>query len=249
MHLTRLQYVLWVSGPMLQALIAIAMLRRRLVRECPWFFAYTVFHVFREGGQFYVYHRMTRADYFWAYWVGQAISAVLGFAVIYEIYGNVFRRYEVIRRLGSLLFLWAATILLIVAVVVAASSQGSEANRAVEAVITLERSVRVIQCGLLLFVFAFANYFGLSWRHYVFGIALGFGIFASVEMAAIAIRGQLGPVAREALALANSAAYYCAILIWIGYFLAPQPAPSRVAKLPKYDLERWNQALLELLNR
>ena len=249
MHLTPLHYVLWMSGPALQALVCVAMVRRQLVGGCPWFFAYTFFHTFREGVLFYVYHRTTPANYFWAYWIGQALSAALGFAVIYEIYGNVFRQYDAIRRLGSLLFRWAAAVLLIVTVVVAASSQGSEANRAVEAVITLERSVRVIQCGLLFLLFAFASYFGLSWKHYVFGIALGFGVFVSVEMAAITLRGQLGPIARGTWTLVNSAAYYCAILIWVGYFLAPQPAAKKVEKIPKYDLEAWNRALLELLSR
>ncbi len=249
MHLTPLNYLLWVSGPMLQAVIGIAMLRRRLVRECPWFFAYTIFHVFRVGAEFYVYHRMTQANYFWVYWVGQAISAMLGFAVIYEIYDRVFGRYDAIRRLGSLLFRWGAVALLIVAVVMAASNQGSETNRVVEAVISLERSVRVIQCGLLLLLFALSSFFGLSWRHYVFGMALGFGIFVSVEMAAITLRGYFGTTAREAWALANSAAYCCAILIWVGYFLAPQPAVKTVAKVPKYELEAWNRTLLELLNR
>ena len=249
MHLTPLHYVLWISGPILQALICIAMLRRRLVGECPWFLAYTLFHVFRFGVLFYVYHRMTYANYFWMYWRVQAISSALGFAVIYEIYGNVFRRYDAIRRLGSLLFGWAAVVLLAVAFVVAASSQGSEGNGLVEAVITLERSVRFIQCGLLCLLFVFSNYFGLSCGHYVFGIALGFGIFVSVEMAAITIRGQFGSVLSETWTLVNSAAYYCAILIWVGYFLAPQPAAKRVEELPKYDLEGWNRTLSQLLHR
>ena len=249
MHLSPLHYALWISGLTLQALICIAMLKRRLIAYCPCFFAYTLFQVFRSGAQFYVYHRMAVANYFWAYWIGQAVSAALGFAVIYEIYVNLFRQYEAIRRLGLLLFRWAAGVLLIVAVVVAASSQGSEASRAVEAVITLERSVRVIQCGLLCLLLAFATYFGLSWKNYVFGIALGLGVFASVEMAAITLRGHFGSIASGTLALVNSAAYYCAILIWVSYFLAPQPVAKKVEKIPKYDLEAWNQALLELLSR
>ena len=44
-------------------------------------------------------------------------------------------------------------------------------------------------------------------------------------------------------------AFDCSLLIWLGYLLAPperQPTPLDV---PKAQLEQWNQAVMELINR
>ncbi len=54
------------------------------------------------------------------------------------------------------------------------------------AIMTLQRSVRVVQCGLMLFLLVFSRYLGTNWRQKSFGIALGFGAFASVELSLVA---------------------------------------------------------------
>ena len=73
----------------------------------------------------------------------------------------------------------------------------------------MERSVQGRQCGLLVFLFLLSFYFGLPWRNHVFGIALGFGLFASIELVASAVRSQIGTLADSGLSQGNSAAYSC----------------------------------------
>ena len=46
----------------------------------------------------------------------------------------------------------------------------------------VERSVRMMQCGLVFFMLLFSEYLGISRRNVVFGIAVGFGFFAAVNM-------------------------------------------------------------------
>jgi len=248
MSLSPIGYLLWVASGMLLALIVWALIRRALVREVPVFSLYVVFQLFRCLGLAVVY-RMGRIEYFYSYWTAQTISAVLGFAVLYELYRKMFRSYDAIRQLGATLFAGAAVMLLAAAVLTTAFAPGADAAGVVKSVVLLERSVRVMQCGLLLFLFLLSFHFGLAWRNYLFGIALGFGIFASVELMAIALRSQLGGVAAGALALANSAAYDCGLVIWVCYLLAPEPAPQYRGVVQHNDLEKWNQALLEILQR
>jgi hypothetical protein len=218
------------------------------------FFAYIVFHVFRSAVLFTVHllhaqQRMSYVDYFYAYWTAQAVSIVLGFTVIYEIYSKVFRNYDAIRQFGGMVFASAAVVLLLVAVLTVASAPGADTPGVVKAVVLLERSVRAMQCGLLVILFLLSFHFGLPWRNYLFGVALGFGVFATIELAAVAVRAQIGAIADAALSQVNSAAYACGVAIWFCYLLAPTPSPQQVGVVHRSDLERWNQALLEMLKR
>ena len=61
--------------------------------------------------------------FFYSYWATTAVSVVLGFKVIHEVFLDVFRPYHTLRDLGSVLFRWAGLVMLMVAGVVAASTQ------------------------------------------------------------------------------------------------------------------------------
>ena len=74
--LQQLQLVLWVLGPLGQAITAVMILRRNLVREIPWFFAYTLFHILNFLVLFVAYH-VSYEVYFYGYWVAEGIDAIL----------------------------------------------------------------------------------------------------------------------------------------------------------------------------
>ena len=50
------------------------------------------------------------------------------------------------------------------------------------AITTLQRSVRIVQVGLILFLLLFSRFLGVSRKQISFGISLGFGLFAGVEL-------------------------------------------------------------------
>jgi len=76
----------------------------------------------------------------------------------------------------------------------------------IKELVLLERSVRVMQCGLVFFLFLVSFYFGVAWQNYLFGIAMGFGVFASIELVAVAVRAQLGAVGDGVWSQVNSTA-------------------------------------------
>jgi len=254
MSLSSTDYLLWVTGAVLLLLMFGAVLQRKLVREYPVFFAYATFQVLLTAVLFSIHllqlqHRAGYADYFYAYWTTQAISIVLGFAVIHEIYCGVFQHYDALQRMGGILFACAGIALLALAIWTAMSAPGAGTPGIVSALLLLERSVRVMQCGLVFFLFVASSYFGLPWQNYRFGIALGFGVFASIELAAIAVRSQWGASVAAACSQINSAAYTSGVMIWVCYLLAPQPASQYAGVAQHNDLEKWNQALQEMLER
>src|SRR5208282_4043464 len=132
-------------------------------------------------------------EYYYAYALGSAISAGLRFGVIYEVFAHVFRDYPALSGLGRTLFRWAAIVLLLLALGLAWLAPAEGVGHLMVMVDVLNRSVSILQCGLLLFLFLFSGYFALSWRSYAFGISLGLGIYASMDLAVASIRSQIEP--------------------------------------------------------
>jgi len=110
-------------------------------------------------------------------------------------------------------------------------------------IMILDRSVAIMQAGLLLFLFLFSRMFGLSWRSFTLGIALGFGIFASTELAYWAVRlTDLTEHSKDLLDLLPTGSYHISVLVWLGYLVAAEK-PVRAATCPAPDMDRWSGEL------
>lgn len=237
-----LYYALWIAHPLLQVGIAAAMLRRQLHRKFIYFFAYIVAQILAFSVIFPTYWHNYSA-YFYVYWFSNAISAILGFKVIHEVFLDVFRPFHTLRDLGTVLFKWAGLVMLLVAGVVSISTSSDEIAPWMQAIITTQRCVRIVQVGMVLFLLFFARYLGVSRRQQSFGIALGFGSFATVELGLIAswVGDHLGNVSMNFI---NMAAYNATLIIWLGYALAKSPARDAAATL--FQSQRWEQSLTDI---
>ncbi|HWY21746.1 MAG TPA: hypothetical protein VNX26_11035 [Candidatus Acidoferrum sp.] len=237
-----LYYALWVAHPVLQTVIAIAMFRRRQHREFKFFFAYVVFQIVTFAVVFPAY-RYHSSWVFYLSWFSTAISVALGFKVIHEAFLDVFRPFHTLRDLGTVLFKWAGLVMLLVAGVVSVSTNSSDNVPWVQAIMTAQRCVRIIQVGMVLFLLSFARYLGVSRRQHSFGIALGFGSFAVVELALIASWAG-DHLSNLSMSLINMAAYDATLLIWLGYTFAKSPARDAASTLLRP--QRWEQSLSDI---
>jgi hypothetical protein len=133
--------------------------------------------------------------------------------------------------------------MLLVAGVVSVSTNSSDTVPWVQAILTAQRCVRIIQVGMVLFLLFFAQYLGVSRRQHSFGIALGFGFFAMVELSLVAswVGDHLNSRSAE---LVNMVAYNCTLLIWLGYVLAKTPVREAPATLLRP--QRWEQGLTDI---
>jgi hypothetical protein len=237
------QLVLWILHPVLQSAVAGAMVRRNLQRVFRIFFAYLTFQIATFFILFPIFKWGGYLVYFYAFWIYSAITLVLGFMVIHEIFLDVFRPYHTLKDLGSVLFRWAALVMLLVAGVVAASSPASEQGPLVQAIVTVQRCVRVVQCGLILFLLVFSKYLGVSWRQHSFGISLGFGSFAGAELAMLALNTS-GHASQVTVNFVDLLSYNLAIATWFVYALMKSPARENSATL--LMSQRWEQSLTDL---
>jgi hypothetical protein len=235
-----LHYALWIGGSALSLAVVVTMVRRGLRQEFPFFFSYALFQVVSAPLLFAAYHWGSYADYFYAYWTSSALGIGLGLAVLLEIFRHSFRPYAALRGLASMLFRWAALVLLMVAVITALAAPAGQ-KPLITIILSLERSIRMMQCGLLVLLLFFSPQLGLTWRHRLFGITAGFGGYAAVSLILVTLRAQLNIPGDTAYSLISSGAYTFAALTWFGYLLAPEPARQAVRVQPVPD--QWDFAL------
>lgn len=230
---------------MIQMGIAAFMFRRDLHRKFRYFFAYIITQLVTFAVVFPAYWKQDYAVSFYVGWVGSAISAGLGFAVIHEVFVDVFRAFHTLRDLGSVLFKWAGLVMLLVAGVVSVSTNSSNVPPWMQAIITAQRCVRIIQVGMVLFLLFFARYVGVSRRQRSFGIALGFGSFAFTELVLIA--SWVGHHLRNPwMSMVNMGVYDASLLVWLGYVALKSPASDAAISL--LQTQRWEQSLSDIHN-
>jgi hypothetical protein len=241
------QYLL-IAPRILLVVVLVVLVRRKLYRQFPIFFAYVVEEIVQSVMIWLIESPSTsQKEYAIAYSLAFAVSTAFRFGVLHEIFANIFRNYAGLHRFGTPLFRWLTVGLLSVAFVLAAFT-GAYADQLMFVVHLFDRTASILQCGLLVGLFLFSSHLGLSWRSHVFGIALGLGIIASANLAASAIRSQTGATYYVALNYLVMVVYHFSVLLWIFYLFAPERSYSPTA-LPQHDLETWNLELERLLKQ
>jgi hypothetical protein len=144
-----------------------------------------------------------------------------------EILRSLFSEYGGIQLLGTTIFRWSCGLLFLLAVIGALSSTESGGDRVVEAVLSFDRSVRLMQVGLFLLLMLLCRFLKNFSRQQVFGIALGFGLFAGVELILVSFVIWNGTGQAALISLLKSTAYNAVTLLWIGYLRQqPQSIPA-----------------------
>lgn len=229
---------LWCAHPLLLTAVVVAIWRRNLHKQFPSFFAYLV-------GQVVIFalifpFRSHYTWFFWVFWIGAAINVVLSFMIIHEIFLDVFRPYHNLKDLGTVVFKWAGVVMLLVAVVVAFSNSADQ-GPLVHAVMTLQRSARLVQFGLVVFLLLFSRFLGVSRRQFSFGVALGFGFIAGVELLLLAMESG-GFLKHSGFNVANMVVYNASVITWFVYSFS-RVGSRRPAANP-LQTQRWEQGLV-----
>jgi hypothetical protein len=222
-----LTYVNWLAGPLLQITLLIFMVRREFHKVFPRFFSYILFQTLKSACLFVAY-RYFPDSYFDAYWTGNALSVIFTVAVMDEILRSLFSEYGGIQILGTTIFRWSCGLLFLLAILGALSSSEAAGDRVVAAVFAFDRSVRLMQVGLFLLLMLLCRFLRNYSRQQVFGIALGFGVFASIELILVSFVMLYGNGQAEIISLLKSTAYNAVTLVWIGYL---KQQPQLVPKL------------------
>ena len=232
----------------LLAPLLVVMLRQNLHRQTPIFFSYVTFDAV---GLFaiYVFALWFPPIWYWnGAWVQNDIALVLAFATITEVFGKLFSPYPGIRRLAQSVMLWSAVLLAVGAfLLVVFFHQIVYTTSVLTVLLLVERSLRIIQLGLILVLFALSKYLHLRWKNFVFGMTLGFGFFALIVLACNVVRAYYGQMVAGAVHITTGIGYCLSVAIWLAYALQPEAAMIPIVSLPSHELEKWDLALSRLL--
>lgn len=238
--------VLWFVPLVLQVVIAVVMAVRGLAKAFPVFFIYTVLVSSRDA-VLLLFPDPTKRTYSYVFWWGDAFAILLSLGVVVEILQHLFRPYASLRMVFAWIWITAVIAAACVLILLAIKSPSGVTN-VFESIILVERSARVLQVCLLIFLISLMSRLGLVWQHYSVGIAAGFGAYAALDLILLELRAHLHSIADSTFVVLGSAAYNLAAITWASYFLKPR-AEIAIDSLPSTDLANWNDALSEQVKK
>ncbi len=243
-------YYLWIAPHVLQVIVLTLLIKRGLYRKFPVFTAYIAFSIGKFIALLFISHSSIRASYFQWYSFGLSICIALFFGIVWEVFSGVFENQSVLRNVRKPLFRWATIGFLAVAFSFAVYTHRLDTDVMWFSVHVLERSANIVLCGLIVTIFWFSYYLGLSWSRAAFGIALGVGVLCSFELAFSALRSRIGLYGHEAIDLIDLGIYHSCVVVWLFYLLTPERKPPSIpVNVPDNDLESWNHEIESLLTR
>lgn len=234
-------YVLWALSNVAQVYLIWVIYKQRLRAEYPIFFVFVVVAAFECWALMGLWVFGTYKAYFWTYWILTVPHVALDFAVLHELFDHIFRPYESLRNLGVALFRWVALVVFVISLIITATATPLSKYGFVNVLMAVDRSVSLMQVGLVLFIALFAPYVGLSHRHRVFGISLGFGMYAAMELIAVVGYSVLGAQRMALLNIAKNLIWLGSIATWTIYMSIPEPERRRARQFERP--EEWNSTL------
>ena len=218
---------------------------RKILSNFPMFFRYSAFCAAASVVSVLPYMFFCSKEvYFYGYWVLTTGTMVLEFTVLYELLVNALKPYSALIDLGKMLFRWAAVFLVLAALLTAFATTGTSTHKISAASELLQRTVRLMQCGLLLLFFGLEKRLGLSWRTHSMSIALGLGIYAGVDLSTTYLIDRL-PALTGSFQIFANLVYLGAASLWAYSLAKPEPARGNVLDSPRRLIfQRWNEALL-----
>ena len=232
----------FIPSCLLVALLGL-LVRRCVYATLPCFFAYAAFAVGADLARFLVHSHP--GAYYATYWITEAGYDLLGILVMYEVLRAV---------LGGLTRAWWARLIfpavLLAGVVLslarahAAPTQFS--RRLAFCILIGEIAARFIQVFVFAGLVALVRLLGLRWRQYPFGVATGFGLYATVMLLTTIKFSDFGTGFKLLWGWTSVVAYSVAVLIWVWFFSVPQKAENQnpeLSALSPGDLSEYKDAL------
>ena len=207
---------LWIAPHSLLLVVAFLMWRRGLHKSSPIFFSYLLFEFLQFCLLFTMYLRDAPASaYITVDVYARAGGIALRFGILQEMFESPLAHNPRLRRTMARALNWVTvSLVLLASIFIGSIYYNSPGHRLLHAYVSAQ-ALNVAQCGLLILVFLWHRFLRLRMSPFVFGIAFGMGLWASLE--------PLIQAWKDSYAVPNSSLpdflqmgiYHCAVLIWI----------------------------------
>ena len=190
------------------------------------------------------FHVMSREHryiaYEWVYWLSFFAGAVAIYFVMQQIFQQSLSPLPGLRRLGLVVFRWIALATLVFAVGSSVLPMGLRFAALESSLYGAMRSISIMEICLLVFLALSVHALGFSFRSRIFGVGLGFGISAAIDLIFSAVQ-QRHPEMVSYGNLFGEIGILLALSTWIVYFLRPEPERTMVTLPVTSPLLRWNE--------
>lgn len=226
MHYRLADYLLWLLMPAFLAGVPLAMYRRALHRRYTCFFHYTILQVASAAilGILAVY---SNTAYYHAYYAVLGMSIAASIAVLWEFVMEGLACRPWLK--WSCLLLLSSFVVLIGLNIVNFMGLRSFARADSEVwslVMFVDKSLRWMQVFGVFTLVLFATELGISRRSVLYGMVMGFGLFAAVNLWVATAFSNNGFLTSTTLSEINSVAYLSACFIWLAYTISGSTDPS-----------------------
>jgi hypothetical protein len=183
-----------------------------------------------------------------AFWLSRWISVLIEYAllliVIYGAFRLAMKPLRGLHRAGKMIFRWVAVVSLLLSIGMAFGPRPADPLVNIVGAIAgrLQQGTSVLLLCMLLFVCFATRYLGLTFRSRIFGVLLGLGIYSAsslIESAWLATKGAENIYAP--VFLISSFGFLTCLIVWGGYFLAPEPERKLVLLPTTSPYFFWNQ--------
>lgn len=244
------EMVIWALGVVLPVLVSLRIWQVGLAREYAALVRYSVVcsaALVIEAFALQFAPPRTSSDflYCYIYWVFSLATDICALAVMLEIFREIFKPYEALRHLSTVLFRWTLAVLVVVSLVTALSAgNGKIVDVISKSFLMFDRGLQILQCGVVLFLLLSYKHLGISFRHRVFGIAVGFGLYASFDLMLLCIWPWAPARVLSVAGAVTNASAMVGYGIWLAYFYMPQPDRLLSDAMP--ESRRWEYALASI---
>ena len=166
-------------------------------------------------------------------WVQTGLGLILRTLVVYGVFSEAMRPLSGLHAAGKIVFRWVGVVSALVATALLAGPGVFSGTAAWLNVFGhLQQGVGVLTLCLLIFVCFTIRPLGLTFRSHLFGVSLGLGIAATVDLIQAAWLLTTGaPSVYSPIFLFSSVGTSVSYLVWTIYFAAPEPE-RRMILLP-----------------
>lgn len=183
--------------------------------------------------------------YFYVYWIGFAVEAILSLMVIYSIFKLAMAPLKGLATLGILVFRWAAAISVAVAIGMAIAPHSSGPTFLIKTVTQLQQTTSILTLCLLLFVCFSIRPMGLTYQSRIFGVSLGLGLMATISLVGSAWLSHNSNV-YSTFNIIEGITGCTELFMWSAYFTLPEPKRRMIILPTTSPFLRWNQISMAL---
>jgi len=229
--LSGLDIAISLTGAVLEIALAIVLIRQRLWRKAfPLFFLYVCYAVVDAVGIILISTFSSKRTYASAYWIMQAVYAILGLLAMNESFQKIFRVYYF--RSKWFRFIVPGVVLTILSISIWNWQKHAPIQAGPETIayMSFDLAANYMRGGVFGLFGILVFFWRAKWLDPPFGILLGFGTFSVIGMIADALRSDFGKKMDPVFIYAAAVAYIVACAIWLQAFKRSQEDRENVPR-------------------